>query len=210
MTGASPTPAAGRLGRFCRGREVGLAYGAIVLGVCLALQLVSPATRERLVLAVSTDPARLLDNPLRSLLVSPFVVPAVLGLWLVPLAVLAVGGVQRSFGPRTAVLTGLLSHLAVSVAVAVVLERADDPPVTVALADVGVSYVLAASAGLCLLRVPSGWTGAYAGGGTAFLAAVLAGRSSSTDAGHLLAWLVGLGLSGLLRPHPRLTDASGR
>ncbi|MCW2929025.1 MAG: hypothetical protein JWM86_2993 [Thermoleophilia bacterium] len=63
----------------------------------VALQMVSEPARTRLVLAVSMDADRLLAHPVRSLLISPFVVPVWSGLLLLPLVVLAVGAVQRSW-----------------------------------------------------------------------------------------------------------------
>lgn len=172
--------------------NVGLSYAAVVGAVALGLQALPGHTRTRLVLAVSTDPDRLLQHPARSLLLSAFVVPSLTGLWLLPGTVLAVGGVQRAFGARSAVLAGAAGHVAVSVIVAVLLERADDAPVTAASADVGVSYVLAVTAGLALSTATRWWLLMGATGGTAVTGGLLVAGRTSTDAGHLLAWLLGL------------------
>lgn len=191
-------PARRPLGTWLRGREVGLAYALNVLPTAVALQLLAGPLRTRLVLAVSTDPDRLLAHPLRSLLVSPFVVPVWSGLLLLPL-VLTVGAVQRSLGAWVAVVAGILGHVSVSVLIALVLERDDDAPDTADAADVGVSYVLAVSAGLSLvqLRGRSLWAAALTG--TAVLAVLLAVARTSTDAGHLVAWALGVGGSFRLR-----------
>lgn len=185
--------------RWWCGRQVGLTYAAIVLPTTVALQLLPDSLRNRLVLAVSTDPDRLLAHPLRSLLISPFVVPVWRGLLLLPLVVLAVGAVQRSLGARAAVVAGLLGHVSVSVLIAVWLERDNDAPDTAASADVGVSYVLAMSAGLTLVRLRgrSAWVAALTG--TALLAVLLAVGRTSTDAGHLAAWALGVAASLWLR-----------
>lgn len=175
-----------------QGREVALSYAGVVTVVALALQTASPSRRASLVLSVSTDPDRLLQHPVRSLLLSPFVVPTLAGLWQLPGVVLAVGAVQRSFGSRLAVLSGVIGHAAVSVAVAVLLERDDDAPATAAAADVGVSYVLAVAAGTALAKAPAHWAAAGAVAGTLITSALLAIGRTSTDVGHLLAWALGL------------------
>ncbi|MCU1673007.1 MAG: hypothetical protein JWN77_1120 [Frankiales bacterium] len=182
-----------------RGRQVGLTYAAIVLPMTIALQMVSEPARTRLVLAVSTDPDRLLAHPVRSLLISPFVVPVWSGLLLLPLVVLVVGAVQRSLGALAAASAGVLGHVSVSVLIAVLLERDNDAPDTAGAADVGVSYVLAVSAGLALvqLRGRSAWAAALTG--TTALAVPLAIGRTSTDAGHLAAWALGVAASLCLR-----------
>jgi len=178
--------------RVLQGREVALAYAGAVALVAVVLQTFPAGTRRELVLSVSTDPERLLQHPVRSLLLSPYVVPTLAGLWLLPGVVLAVGTVQRAWGSRSAILCGLLGHATVSVAVAVLLERDDEAPDTAAAADVGVSYVLAVAAGTALAKAPSRWAVAGAVVGTLITGGLLVLGRTSTDAGHLLAWLLGL------------------
>lgn len=180
-------------------RQVGLSYAAVVGTVALGLQALPGTTRTRLVLAVSTDPDGLLRHPARSLLLSAFVVPSLTGLWLLPGTVLAVGAVQRVFGARRAVLAAGAAHVTVSVLVAALLERTDDAPVTAATADVGVSYVLAASAGLALTTAPRCWLLGVGAFGTVVTGGLLVAGRTSTDAGHLLAWLLGLSAALVLR-----------
>lgn len=177
------------------GRQVALAYSAVVLAVAVGLQALPADLRTELVLAVSTDPDGLLQHPVRSLLLSPFVVPAPVGLWLLPAVGVALVAAQRRHGWRAAALAVLLGHAAVSTAVAVLLERDDDAPQTAAAADVGVSYVLGVAAGLTVgwLRAPWGVLAVLAG--TAVTGGLLLAGRTSTDAGHLLAWATGLALA---------------
>lgn len=177
------------------GRQVALAYCAVVLAVAAALQAFPPDRRTELVLAVSTDPDGLLQHPLRSLLLSPFVVPSLSGLWLLPGAVVAVAAVQRRYGMLRAALVVLLGHAAVSAAVAVLLEGDDDAPQTAAAADVGVSYVLAVAAGLAAGRLRRPYAVPAAVAGTVLVGGLLVAGRTSTDAGHLLAWLTGLSVA---------------
>lgn len=180
-------------------RQVALSYAVVVTTVALGLQAVPASARRDLVLALSTDPDRLLQHPVRNLLLSPLVVPTLPGLWLLVGAVPAMVVVQRAFGRRVAVASGLLGHALVSVAVAVLLERDDEAPDSAAAADVGVSYVLAVTAGLALAALPMRWACAGALAGSAVTGTLLAVGRSSTDAGHLLGWLLGLALAGVLR-----------
>lgn len=124
------------------GRQVALAYSAVVLTVAVGLQALPPDRHTELVLAVSTDPDGLLQHPVRSLLLRPFVVPTLTGLWLLPAVAVSVAGVEHRYGMLRAALGGMLGHAAVSTAAAVLLERDCDAPHTAAAADVGVSCVL--------------------------------------------------------------------
>lgn len=190
------------------GREVALAYSAVVLSVAAALQALPVDRRTELVLALSTDPDALLRHPLRNLLLSPFVVPSLCGLWLVPGAVLAVAAVQHRDGMLRAAIVALLGHAAVSVAVAMLLERDDDAPQTAAAADVGVSYVLAVAAGLAAGRLPRPYAVPAAVAGTVLAGGLLLTGRTSTDAGHLLAWLTGLAIAAVAVAGSRRRDAS--
>lgn len=176
-----------------------LAYVAVTALIAVMLQAIPDGSRDDLVLSVSTDPDRLLQHPVRSLLLSPFIIPTWVGLWLLPGVVLAVGAVQRAFGSLLAILNGVLGHAVVSVAVAVLLERDDDAPDTAATADVGVSYVLAVAAGTALANRPPRTAAAGAVVGTLVTGGLLALGRTSTDAGHLLAWLLGLSAAAWLR-----------
>lgn len=187
------------MSRMPRGRELGLAYAVVVAAATLTLLAAPAERRTELVLAVSTDPDRLLQHPVRSLLLSPLVVPELRGLVLLPVVGLTVGAVQSRFGTRVTVLAALLGHAAVSVSIAGLLERDDAAPDTAAAADVGVSYVLAVTAGVALVQLSPRRAVAGALAGTALTTGLLVAGRTSTDAGHLLAWLLGLALGALLR-----------
>ncbi len=180
---------------WMRGRQVALTYGAAVLLAALALQLLPLSRRTSFVLSVSTDPDALLAHPVRSLLLSPFVLPDLRGLLLLPVAVATLIVLQRCFGARTALVTAVLGHVLVSVGVAVLLERDVGPPESLGRADVGVSYVLATTAAASLAAGPRwfAWTAAVIG--AAALAGLVAVGRGSTDAGHLTGWLLGVAVS---------------
>lgn len=189
-----------------RGQSLAWSYAGIVATAAVVLWALPGATRTGLVLAVSTDPHRLVLHPARSLLVSPFVVPRLSGLWLLPVAVLALGAAQRTLGARATMVTALLGHAMVSAVVAVLLERGDPVPDTVDSADVGVSYVLATVAGLVVAQAPRRWAWVGVMSGTALAGALLVAGRTSTDAGHLLAW--GLGLASGVWVRTRRTGAN--
>lgn len=182
-----------------RHRQVALAYGAAVLLGVVFLQLVPLAEQTRLVLSVSTDPDGLLAHPLRSLLLSPFVLPDLSGLLLLPVAVTSLLVLQRHFGARLTLTTAALGHVLTSVGVAVLLERDQGPPDSLGHAEVGVSYVLATTAAASLAAGPRWFARTAAVAGTAVLAGILVLGRSGTDAGHLAAWLLGVVASGWLR-----------
>lgn len=137
-----------------RAGQVGVGYAGVVVLVTLALQALPRTARDRFVLAVSTDPDSLQRHPVRALLLSPFVVPAVSGLWLLAGLVLAFAVVQRRYDARRLVGWAWGGHAALSVGVAVLLERGETRPETAVGADVGVSYALAVAAGVAVLSGP--------------------------------------------------------
>lgn len=182
-----------------RAQLVPLAYAGIVAATTVWVSRMPGSRRTAMILAVSTDPYRLYQHPVRSLLLSPFVVQGLPGLWLLPGTVLALGRVQQVIGARATIITGVLGHAAVSLTVAMLLERDDPTPEAIDSADVGVSYVLAIAAGLASMQAPTRWAATAAGLGTTLTGALLLLGRTSTDAGHLLAWLLGLALGARIR-----------
>lgn len=140
------------------GRQVALAHSAVVLAVAAGLQTFPPDHRTALVLAVSTGPDAVLQDPVRCLLLRPFGIPTATGLWLLPGVVVSVAAVQGQPGMVRAALMGLHGHAAVSAVVAVLLERDDDAPRSAA-AVVGVGYVLGVTAGMVVGHLLAWLTG---------------------------------------------------
>ncbi|HSP37512.1 MAG TPA: rhomboid-like protein [Frankiaceae bacterium] len=197
--------------RLVRGSDVALIYGAIVVLVAVALQLLPDSVHDDVVLNSSTNLVNLRKHPIYVLLVSAFVVSNLAGLWLVPWLMLTYAATQRWLGRLATVFTALLGHVGATVFVAVLLSAgiwhrwvdrsvAHEP-------DVGVSYGLACLAGLLVMQVPKRWRGGYVGLVVLFFAGPLVLRPTFTDVGHTTALVTGFGLAQLA---VRAAAAAGR
>jgi hypothetical protein len=188
-----------------RGRDVALAYAAVVAGSSLALFSQSDDRSGRLVLAASTNLDNLRHHPLVVLVVSAFVLPSPWALAVLPVLVWAYGVAQRRLGRAQTLLVAGTGHVVATVLVAFALatgvaqhvldRRLTHEP------DVGVSYGLAAVLGVLLhqlprrLRLPVGLVA------TAVLVVTALVSETFTDLGHLLAWGIGVVLGSLLAAH---------
>ena len=181
-----------------RGRDVALGYGLLVVVVALCLAVAPAAVADRVISSSSTNLVNLRQHPPFVMVVSAFVEPSLWDLWIVVPAVWALGGVQRWLGRAAVLVVGVLGHVGATLFVSTVLT-AGIAKGRVALAeatatDVGVSYVMVTALGLLAARTQDmrRW---YVGGlGTFFVASLLVARSF-TDLGHLVAWVLGLGLA---------------
>lgn len=188
----------GALRRYARGRDLALGYAAVLLGLEVVLSLQPDHVHDRLVLRSSTNLANLRDDPLVVLLVSAFVLPSALSLWVLPLLIAAYGAAQRWLGRTATLLVALFGHVFATVFVAVLLAAgiahhqldrsvAREP-------DVGASYGLAAVLAVLVYRLPAFPRRCLVLGGTASLVALVLVSETFTDLGHLTAWLIGLAM----------------
>jgi hypothetical protein len=185
--------------RLVSASDIAMIYGAIVVLVAVALQLLPDSVHDDVVLRASTNLVNLRERPIYVLLVSAFVVSNLAGLWLVPWLMLSYAATQRWLGRLATVFAALLGHVGATVFVAVLLSAgiwhhwvartvAHEP-------DVGVSYGLACLAGLLVMQVPGRWRGPYVGLVVLFFAGPLILRPTFTDVGHTTALVVGFGLA---------------
>jgi hypothetical protein len=194
-----PMSMTGRIRRFCRGRDLALVYAAVVVGLVIVLAVVPAATRDALVSHSSTNLDNLRHRPVNVLVVSAFVLGSPWELAEIPLLIWAYGALQRWLGRGAAVVTGAFGHVGATLFVAVLLAtgitRGAISPAVSHVDDVGVSYGMAAVAGLCTIRVPRRWLVGYVATLAIVLVGALAFARTFTDVGHLTAWCIGLALA---------------
>jgi hypothetical protein len=182
--------------RELRRHDVGVAYALLVLVVALAVFTQPHGAAARAVLDSSTNLHNLRTQPLSVLLLSAFVLESPWSLWVLPVLVVVFGAAQRWVGRVATVLVAVMGHVFATVFVALVVNagiahhqlsrRVVDEP------DVGVSYGLAALAGLLAFRLPARWRVRVVLAATAVLLVVLALSQTFTDLGHLVAWSIGV------------------
>ncbi len=166
------------------------------------LALMASERAHRVVVASSTNLVNLRQHPPYVLVVSAFVEPSVMQLWIIGPLVWALGALQRRLGRAATVVTVMVGHIGASLFVATMLTAGIAKgriSLTEATAtDVGVSYGLVAVLGVLTVYIPRRWRRPTVLGGTLALVGVLAVGRSFTDLGHLVAWAFGLGLSVLV------------
>ena len=183
--------------------RVTAAYAVVLLVIYLILAALGPHAHEVAVSRMSTNVHNLGRGHLGTLIGSAFVNDGGdLFLWLPGLASLLALGELMWCG-RGLLLTFAVGHIGATVIVAVGLVAAIETgmlPVSVARAsDVGISYGAMCVLGAFTAAVPARWRGAWAGWwlGTAVVAAA---GADFTALGHVVALLLGMGLSFRMRP----------
>lgn len=190
------------LSRSLRRADVGWAYAAVVVVVAIAVRVLPGTRTQDLVLESSTNLENLRHTPLLVLGASAFVVSPVWGLWILAPLVVVFAAAQRWLGRATTVIVAVLGHVGATLFVAVLLAAGiNDGVVDADLAgapDVGVSYGLAAVAGILVGRVPRRWRPWYALGVLAVAAGSLLLDQDFTGVGHVTAVLLGFALAVLV------------
>lgn len=181
-----------------RRADVGWAYAAVVLVVAVVVRV--PGTRTQdLVLESSTNLENLRHTPLLVLGASAFVVSPVWGLWILVPLVAVFAAAQRWLGRAATVIVAVLGHVGATLFVAVLLAAGiNDGVLDADLArspDVGVSYGLAAVAGVLVGRVPRRLRPWYALGVLGVAAGSLMADRDFTGVGHVTAVLLGFALA---------------
>jgi Mn2+/Fe2+ NRAMP family transporter len=201
-----------RVRPLVRGTDLAWAYAAVVL-VVAAVARTLPGTSEELVLDTSTNLDNLRHTPVLVLVASAFVVSPLSGLWILAPLVVAFGAAQRWLGRAATLVVATLGHVGATLFVAVLLaagiERGWLDPTIAAAPDVGVSYGLAAVAGLLVARVPHRRRPWYALALLALAAVPLLVSPSFTDVGHLVAVLLGFALALVVRRAATLARRGG-
>jgi hypothetical protein len=188
-----------RVAPLVRGADLAWAYSAAVVVVAIVVRVLPGARTEELVLDSSTNLANLRDAPLLVLGASAFVVSPVWGLWILVPLVVAFGAAQRWLGRAATVIVAVLGHVGATLFVAMLLAagiaHGQLNPAVARAPDVGVSYGLAAVAGLLAARVPARRRGWYVLGLLAITAGPLLVRPNFTELGHTTAVLLGFALA---------------
>jgi hypothetical protein len=184
------------------GRDIAIVYTLLVLVVSIVVAVQPPAMLRDIVQTSSTNLVNLRQRPLTVLFVSPFVVSPVSGLWIIAPLLVAYGELQRWLGRASVIIVGVLGHVGATLFVATMevtqlakgrvgFSIADSP-------DVGVSYGLAAVAGLLVARVPSPWRRRYLIASLIVIVGQFILFHNFTALGHLTAWLIGLAMAVLV------------
>lgn len=187
--------------RFWHGRDLAIAYAAVVIVVSVVVALQPAGVARAWVAQSSTNLDNMSRNPALVLALSAFVVaPLWYLLLLIPL-VIAYGEVQRWLGRLALVVTVIFSHVGASLVVmtaeTVALTQRAVPSSIAERHDVGVSYGLAGALGLLLVRVPPRLRVWYGLASVVGVVALIVFSSVFSALGHGSAWLIGIGLSWL-------------
>lgn len=201
-----------RMWQAVRTVPVTAAYSAVVLVTAGAESLLGEQRSDAVARALSTDLVHLQQMPLRVLAGSAFVLErpghALLAL---PVLAVAMGAVERWRGGRTAAATFAAGHVGATLLVAagmaagITLGRLD--PGYRSMVDVGLSYGQWSLLGLLAARVPAQWRSGYALGLSCLLGSTAAAGHEPVDAGHVLAWGIGLSLAAAMLRRERTRQA---
>jgi PPOX class probable F420-dependent enzyme len=188
-----------RVAPLVRDADLAWVYAAVVVVVAIIVRVLPGARTGEWVLDSSTNLDNLRDAPLLVLGASAFVVAPVSGLWILVPLVVAFGAAQRWLGRAATVIVAVLGHVGATLFVAMLLAagiaRGQLDPAVARAPDVGVSYGLAAVAGLLVARVPARLRGWYVVGLLALTAGPLLVRPNFTELGHTTAVLLGFALA---------------
>lgn len=188
-----------RVRELWSGRDVAVVYALLVVAVSLIVAVKPPGQLRDIVASSSTNLANLRQRPLAVLFASAFVISPASGLWIVAPMVVAYGALQRWLGRASVIVVGVLGHVGATLFVATMeITEIAKGRVGFRLAlrpDVGVSYALAAVAGVLVVRVAPTWRRRY----VAVSLVVVVGQffilNNFTALGHVTAWLIGLAVA---------------
>jgi hypothetical protein len=178
-------------------------YLLVLVVVAVVVAQLPPRVADEVVNHVSTNLQGLRNAPLLVLVASAFVLcGGPVGLLLLPLVAVAMGAVEHWLGKLATVLVFALGHVGATLGLAVILasgiaHRMIDPQIAT-VRDVGVSYGLLALAGTLTARVPAWWRRWSAGALGCLSLGMFAVSRDPTEAGHVLAVIIGLALAAVL------------
>lgn len=193
--------------RALRRYPVTTGYLGAVTTVAALSGLLGRDRRDRFARGASTDLAHLARRPLVVLPASAFVLERPLHGLLLPSLAVTMGYVERREGSVATAALFAAGHLGGTLVVAGGLLTGIrygwvDPSWRESL-DVGVSYGELALVAAAMPALPPRWRPVAVGAVTTALALVWAHRRQPVDAGHLAAWLVGLGAVSAAGPRAR-------
>lgn len=208
---ASVTAAGRRLRELCRGRDVAIVYAVAVLVIGIVIAVQGPRELREIVEDSSTNLANMRRRPLTVLVASAFVVSPAWGLVILVPVVWAYGEVQRWLGRASAMIIGAFGHVGATLFVATLqataLTRNRAGFRIVHDADVGVSYGLAAVAGLLVAHFAPPWRHRYLILCVLVLAGQLVVVQGYTAVGHITAWVFGCAIAVPVYRSERLSGA---
>ena len=187
-----------QFGQLWRGRDFAVLYAVLVVVVSVVAATQPPSLLRDIVATSSTDLVNLRQRPLSVLFASAFVISPVAGLWIVVPMVVAYGELQRWLGRVSLFVVAVLGHVGATLFVATmeVTELAKGRVGFIAVRpDVGVSYGLAAVAGVLVVRVPDPWRRRYVIASLIVIVGQFLILRNFTGLGHLTAWLIGLAVA---------------
>src|SRR5665647_2740462 len=154
-----------QLGELWEGRDVAVVYAVLVVVISVVVATQPPLLLRDVVQTSSTNLVDLRQRPLSVLFASAFVISPVFGLWIVVPMVVAYGELQRWLGRVSLFVVAVLGHIGATLFVATMeITELAKGRVGFSIAvspDVGVSYGLAAVAGVLVVRVADTWRRRY-------------------------------------------------
>ena len=188
-----------QLGELWEGRDVAVVYAVLVVVISVVVATQPPLLLRDVVQTSSTNLVNLRQRPLSVLFASAFVISPVFGLWIVVPMVVAYGELQRWLGRATLFVVAVLGHVGATLFVATMeITQLAKGRVGFSIAvspDVGVSYGLAAVAGVLVIRVAGTWRRRYVIASLIVIVGQLLILRNFTGLGHLTAWLIGLAVA---------------
>lgn len=178
------------------GLRVTIGYAAALVVIAATLAAQGPAVHDRVVRHASTNLHNLAHGRVGTLLGSAFVVDiGAMALWL-PGLVCLLALAELLWRSRKLLVTFLIAHIGATLVVAAALTVAvhrDWVPRSVTRAtDVGMSYGAMGVLGMLTAAIPSRWRPAWLCWWISLGVAVVAMGHDFTDAGHLVALLLGM------------------
>jgi hypothetical protein len=188
-----------RLRELLRGRDVAVVYAIVVVVISIVVAFQPPALLRDIVQTSSTNLVNLRRRPLAVLFVSPLVISPVAGLWIVAPMIVGYGELQRWLGRASALVVGVLGHVGATLFVATMeIMQLAKGRIGFSIAtspDVGVSYGLAAVAGILVVRVSKTWRRPFIIASLIVILGQFLILRNFTGLGHLTAWLIGLAVA---------------
>lgn len=182
-----------------RGRDVAVVYAVLVVVISIVAAVKPPGVLRDIVAGSSTNLTNLRQRPLSVLFASAFVISPVWGLWIVAPMVVAYGVLERWLGRASVIVVGVLGHVGATLFVATMeiteLARGRIGFSIALRPDVGVSYGLAAVAGVLVVRVPPPWRRRYLTASLILIIGQFFLLANFTGLGHVTAWLIGLAVA---------------
>src|ERR1035437_2139737 len=188
-----------QLGELWEGRDVAVVYAVLVVVISVVVATQPPLLLRDVVQTSSTNLVNLRQRPLSVLFASAFVISPVFGLWIVVPMVLAYGELQRWLGRASLFVVAVLGHVGATLFVATMeITQLAKGRIGFSIAvspDVGISYGLAAVAGILVVRVGETWRRRFIIASLFVIIGQFLILRNFTGLGHLTAWLIGLAVA---------------